>query len=103
MAVLGKDIFDLDRSATHTKVLFGDDHYWIEDNVTPISYGEILTQILNFDLTPYADAMAQYQDGVDRKDWSDAVAAQIKLYDAFCSLPFLKYLPLPQLLQSPLK
>jgi len=88
MAVLGKDIFDLDRSATHTKVLFGDDHYWIEDNVTPISYGEILTQILNFDLTPYADAMAQYQDGVDRKDWSDAVAAQIKLYDAFCSLPF---------------
>lgn len=88
MAVLGKDIFDLDRSATHTKVLFGDDHYWIEDNVTPISYGEILTQILNFDLTPYADAMAQYQDGVDRKDWSDAVAAQIKLYDAFCGLPF---------------
>ena len=32
--------------------------------------------------------MAQYQDGVDRKDWSDAVAAQIKLYDAFCGLPF---------------
>ena len=88
MAVLGKDLFDMDRSATHTKVLFGNDHYWIEDNETPISFGEILTQILNFDLTPYAEALTQYQDGVDRKDWSDAVVAQIHLYDEFCKLPF---------------
>ena len=30
MAVLGKDIFDLYRPHTHTKIQFGDKGYWVE-------------------------------------------------------------------------
>ena len=32
MAVLGKDLFDLGRPDTHTKIQFGDRGYWVELN-----------------------------------------------------------------------
>ncbi|MBQ3701730.1 MAG: hypothetical protein II885_03135 [Oscillospiraceae bacterium] len=88
MAVLGKDLLDIDRPVTHTKVLFGEEHYWIEENETPIAYGEILTQILNYDLTPYAEAMRRYQEGVERMDCPGALLAQTQVFDEFWKLPF---------------
>ena len=88
MAVLGKDLLDINRPVTHTKVLFGEDHYWIEENETPIAYGEILTQILNCDLTPYADAMRRYQEGLERIDCAGVLLAQTQVFDEFWKLPF---------------
>ena len=88
MAVLGKDLLDIDRPVTHTKVLFGEEHYWIEENETPIAYGEILTQILNYDLTPYAEAMRRYQEGVERMDCPGVLLAQTQVFDEFWKLPF---------------
>ena len=47
MAVLGKDIFDLYRPHTHTKIQFGDKGYWVEWGTDCLPYGSILTEILN--------------------------------------------------------
>ena len=43
MAVLGKDIFDLYRPHTHTKIQFGDKGYWVEWGTDCLPYGSTLT------------------------------------------------------------
>lgn len=53
MAVLGKDIFDLYRPHTHTKIQFGDKGYWVEWDTDCLPYGSILTEILNCSITDY--------------------------------------------------
>ena len=53
MAVLGKDIFDLYRPHTHTKIQFGDKGYWVEWGTDCLPYGSILTEILNCSITDY--------------------------------------------------
>lgn len=40
MAVLGKDIFDLYRPHTHTKIQFGDKGYWVEWDTDCLPYGQ---------------------------------------------------------------
>ena len=61
MGVLGKDLFDIYRPRTHTKVWFGADGYWLEDNLwKKYPYGAILTELLDYDADRYhrrADAL----------------------------------------------
>ena len=42
MGVLGKDIFDLSRPRTSTRVRFGEEGYWVEDVPEMQVYGSIL-------------------------------------------------------------
>ena len=44
---------DIDRPRTHVKVQFGQSAYWVEHNPTPHPYGEVLTELLNYDVAPY--------------------------------------------------
>ena len=53
MGVLGKDLFDIDRPRTHVKVQFGQNAYWVEHDPTPHPYGEVLTELLNYDVASY--------------------------------------------------
>ena len=53
MGVLGKDIFDLSRPRTSTRVRFGEEGYWVEDVPEMQAYGSILTEILNLDPAPF--------------------------------------------------
>lgn len=50
---LGKDLFDLDRPYTHTKIHFGDEQYWFEYNPTPMPYGATLMLLLQYDAREY--------------------------------------------------
>ena len=58
MGVLGKDLFDWQRSHTHTKIQFGQSTYWIEDEPAAHHYGEVLVEVLNYDATVYLQACA---------------------------------------------
>lgn len=53
MGVLGKDPFNIDRPRTHVKVQFGQNAYWVEHDQTPHPYGEVLTELLNYDVALY--------------------------------------------------
>ena len=53
MSVLGKDLFDFQRSHTNTKVEFGASGYWVEMVPEMQPYGTVLTEILNLDVTPF--------------------------------------------------
>ena len=53
MGILGKDYLDYRRPLTHTKVQFGADQYWIEENQKGFPYGETLVEILNYDASHY--------------------------------------------------
>ena len=46
MGALGKDLFDLHRPQTNTKVEFGASAYWVEDRPQPQPYGTVLTHML---------------------------------------------------------
>ena len=45
MGVLGKDLFELHRPQTNTKVEFGASVYWVEDRPEPQPYGAVLTEV----------------------------------------------------------
>ena len=49
MGVLGKDLFDIYRPRTHLKIQFGTFGYWVENKTTPLPYGTVLTELLNYD------------------------------------------------------
>lgn len=49
MGVLGKDLLDYQRPRTHVKIHFGQNAYWIEDDMAPHPYGEALVELLNDD------------------------------------------------------
>ena len=70
------------------RVYFGNEHYWIEDQDTPIQYGEILSEILNFDAKPFDDAVAYWQKCEDESDWENLNAARDAVYGEFEKLPF---------------
>lgn len=88
MGILGKDLFEMKRSAFHTKVYFGNEHYWVEDSPSPIAYGEILTQILNHDLHTYCAALDGFLEAREAKQPDRIIAALDNLYRSFCKLPF---------------
>ena len=47
MAILGKDLLDLHRPHTNTRVEFGASCYWVESAPEPQPYGAVLTEVLN--------------------------------------------------------
>ena len=71
MGVLGKDIFDLSRPRTSTRVRFGEEGYWVEDVPEMQVYGSILTEILNLDLAPFQAAVEAVDQVIEKRD-SDA-------------------------------
>ena len=59
MGVLGKDLFELHRPQTNTKVEFGASAYWVEDRTKPQPYGTVLTEVLNLDVAPFQELLDQ--------------------------------------------
>ena len=47
MGVLGKDLLDLHRPRTNTRVEFGVSGYWVESCPELQPYGTVLTELLN--------------------------------------------------------
>ena len=88
MGVLGKDLLDLKRPLTHTKVQFGEKSYWIEDNPKGIPYGTVLTELLNYDATAYIEATQQFRDAVEEKNDEDVICTLTALREEFLKLPF---------------
>lgn len=83
MGVLGKDLFDIHRPITHTKVQFGEKTYWIEDNPRPIPYGTVLVDVLNFDVLRYKKSLP--------KHWETNGKKLAKLRKALGGVPLYKY------------
>ena len=70
MGILGKDLFDIGRPITHTKVQFGRDAYWIEDNPVPYPYGSMLTRLLDYDAAPYLALVSTKKHSRHFAKWS---------------------------------
>ena len=68
MGVLGKDLFDIDRPRTHVKVQFGQNAYWVEHDPTPHPYGEVLTELLNYNVAPYEHTISVLEQSIEEKD-----------------------------------
>ena len=68
MGILGKDLFDIDRPRTHVKVQFGQSAYWVEHDPAPHPYGETLTELLNYDVTPYEHTLSALKQAMEEKD-----------------------------------
>lgn len=90
MGVLGKDLFDLSRLLTHTKVRFGEQGYWLENNPELVTYGSILTEILNMDFSPLQQALDCLIQAIQEKNWCQAPKAYMDLAKVFHSLPFYR-------------
>lgn len=70
-----------------THAYFGNEKYWIEDISSPISYGEILTQILSCDIADYKRALHHYLRCMEKQEADNIVQAQEALFSEFCKLP----------------
>ena len=90
MGVLGKDLFDFDRPHTHVKVQFGRDAYWVESEPTPHPYGEVLTELLNYDLAPYEHTLSVLEQVIEAKDTQAAPRAFMDAARDLSSLPYLR-------------
>lgn len=66
MGILGKDMFDMDRMYTNTRVEFGAAGYWVEEKVYPLPYGFVLTEILNMDVTPFQEALDELESVISQ-------------------------------------
>lgn len=87
MGVLGKDLLDIRRPLTHTKVQFGEKQYWIEENTKGIPYGTVLTELLNLDASAYVEAVQQFRDSIEKKNNEDVVRTLTVLRAEFLRLP----------------
>ena len=90
MGVLGKDIFDLSRPRTSTRVRFGEEGYWVEDVPEMQAYGSILTEILNLDLAPFQAAVEAVDQVIEKRDSDAAPRAFMDLCGAVGSLPLYR-------------
>ena len=90
MGVLGKDIFDLSRPRTSTRVRFGEEGYWVEDVPEMQAYGSILTEILNLDLAPFQAAVVAVDQVIEKRDAAAALQAFMDLYGAVGELPLCR-------------
>lgn len=90
MGVLGKDLFEVTRSRTHVKVQFGLEGYWIESLPTPLLYGEVLTEILNCDVTPFENTLSSLDDVVQRGDTKAAARVFMDTVAEFSALPYFR-------------
>ena len=69
MGILGKDLFDFQRPLTHTKVQFGRDAYWVEEQPEPQPYGATLVQLLNYDAEKYLHRVDALRAALKTKDY----------------------------------
>ena len=90
MGVLGKDLFDIDRPRTHVKVQFGQSAYWVEHDPTPHPYGEVLTELLNYDVTPYEHTLSVLEETVEKNDTQAAPQAFMDAVRDLSSLPYFR-------------
>ena len=90
MGVLGKDIFDYTRPRTHVKVQFGQSGYWIEDRPGSHPYGEVLTELLNCDVTPFEQSLSTLEQAVQEGDAQAAPRALMDAVGALSSLPYFR-------------
>lgn len=90
LGVLGKDLFDIDRSRTHTKIEFGADCYWVED-WTEVPYGAVLTEVLNFDPAPTRETLDRLERVVTAQDEEVAPRVFMDLVKMFASLPLYRF------------
>ena len=75
MGVLGKDLFDLQRPHTNTKVEFGAFGYWVEFVPDLQPYGAVLTEVLNLDVTPFQELLDRLNAAVQEKNYDAAPQA----------------------------
>lgn len=87
MGVLGKDLMDFGRPRTHTRVLFGEKKYWIEEDLTGTPYCTVLTELLNYDASAYLEAVQQFRDALDRKNDEDVLRILPTVRAEFLKLP----------------
>lgn len=90
MGVLGKDLFDIDRPHTHVKVQFGQNAYWVEYDPTPHPYGETLTELLNYDVSPYEYTLSVLEQAIEKKDTQAAPRAFIDAVRDLSALPYFR-------------
>ena len=90
MSVLGKDLFDFQRSHTNTKVEFGASGYWVEMVPEMQPYGTVLTEILNLDVTPFQKLLDRLNTAVHEKNYDDAPRAYMDMQKGFGSLPLYR-------------
>lgn len=90
MSVLGKDLFDFQRSHTNTKVEFGASGYWVEMIPEMQPYGTVLTEILNLDVTPFQKLLDRLNTAVHEKNYDDAPRAYMDMQKGFGSLPLYR-------------
>ena len=90
MGVLGKDLFDIDRPRTHVKVQFGQNTYWVEHDPTPHPYGEVLTELLNYDVAPYEHTISVLEQAIEEKDDQTAPQAFMDAVKGLSSLPYFR-------------
>ena len=90
MSVLGKDLFDFQRSHTNTKVEFGASGYWVEMVPEMQPYGTVLTEILNLDVTPFQKVLDRLNTAVHEKNYDDAPRAYMDMQKGFGSLPLYR-------------
>ena len=89
MGVLGKDLFDLHRPQTNTKVEFGASAYWVEDRPEPQPYGAVLTEVLNLDVAPFQELLDQMNTAVQEKS-DDVLRAYMDMKKGLASLPLYR-------------
>ena len=90
MGVLGKDLFDIDRPRTHVKVQFGQNAYWVEYDPTPHPYGEVLTELLNYNVAPYEHTISVLEQSIEEKDAQAAPRAFMDAVRDLSSLPYFR-------------
>ena len=90
MAVLGKDIFDLYRPHTHTKIQFGDKGYWVEWGTDCLPYGSILTEILNCNITDYRAKLSAVEQAIAARNPEQLSERLEALMCAFMELPLYR-------------
>lgn len=88
MGILGKDLLDIERPLTHTKVQFGRDAYWIEDNPAPYPYGTMLTMLLDYDAEPYQNHVTELLNAIKANRHQEILSAFSDVVNAFVQIPF---------------
>lgn len=82
MGILGKDMFDMDRMYTNTRVEFGAAGYWVEEKVYPLPYGFVLTEILNMDVTPFQEALDELESVISQSHTEAVLGTFFKVWAA---------------------
>lgn len=90
MGVLGKDLLDIGRPSTHVKIQFGQNAYWVEYDPTPHPYGEVLTELLNYDVAPYEHTLCVLEQAIEGKNAQVAPRAFMDAVKGLSSLPYFR-------------